>query len=60
MLLTALGGVGLTTVGAQLLTPLASELAEPVRRGRVVGAVASGSLIGILLSRTCSAGVPST
>ncbi|MCA1188490.1 MFS transporter [Saccharopolyspora sp. 6T] len=53
-LLTALGGVGLTTVGAQLLTPLASELAEPERRGRVVGAVASGSLIGILLSRTIS------
>ncbi|WP_435616170.1 MFS transporter [Streptomyces coelicoflavus] len=54
VLLTALGGVGLTTVGAQLLTPLASELAEPERRGRVVGAVASGSLIGILLSRTIS------
>ncbi|GHF08757.1 MFS transporter [Streptomyces spiralis] len=54
VLLAALGGVGLTTVGAQLLTPLASELAEPERRGRVVGAVASGSLIGILLSRTIS------
>ncbi|MGW1605855.1 MFS transporter, partial [Streptomyces eurythermus] len=54
VLLAALGGVGLTTVGAQLLTPLASELAEPERRGQVVGAVASGSLIGILLSRTIS------
>ncbi|MFF7309108.1 MFS transporter [Streptomyces sp. NPDC008137] len=54
VLLAALGGVGLTTVGAQLLAPLASELAEPERRGRVVGAVASGSLIGILLSRTIS------
>ncbi|MFJ9705757.1 MFS transporter [Streptomyces sp. NPDC101234] len=54
VLLVALGGVGLTTVGAQLLTPLASELAEPERRGRVVGAVASGALIGILLSRTIS------
>ncbi|MGP0689629.1 MFS transporter [Priestia aryabhattai] len=54
VLLAALGGLGLTTVAAQLLTPLASELAEPERRGRVVGAVASGALIGILLSRTIS------
>lgn len=54
VLLAALGGVGLTTVAAQLLTPLASELAEPERRGRVVGTVASGALIGILLSRTIS------
>ncbi|GAA1656030.1 MFS transporter [Actinoplanes couchii] len=54
VLLAALGGVGLTTVGAQLLAPLASELAEPERRGRVVGAVTSGGLIGILLSRTVS------
>jgi len=54
ILLAALGGLGLTTVAAQLLTPLASELAEPERRGRVVGTVASGALIGILLSRTVS------
>ncbi|RAS85713.1 MFS transporter [Priestia endophytica] len=54
VLLAALGGLGLTTVAAQLLTPLASELAEPEKRGRVVGAVASGALIGILLSRTIS------
>ncbi|GAA1382932.1 MFS transporter [Peribacillus frigoritolerans] len=54
VLLAALGGLGLTTVAAQLLTPLASELSEPERRGRVVGTVASGALIGILLSRTIS------
>lgn len=54
VLLAALGGLGLTTVGAQLLTPLASELAAPDRRGRVVGTVASGVLVGILLSRTVS------
>ncbi|GAB7045377.1 hypothetical protein JCM9534A_05030 [Catenuloplanes indicus JCM 9534] len=52
-----LGGLGLTTVGAQLLTPLASELAVPDRRGSVVGSVASGVLIGILLSRTVSGAV---
>lgn len=54
VLLAALGGLGLTTVAAQLLTPLASELAEPERRGRVVSTVAAGALIGILLSRTIS------
>lgn len=54
VLLAALGGLGLTTVSAQLLTPLASELAEPERRGRVISTVASGALIGILLSRTIS------
>ncbi|MBT2534536.1 MFS transporter [Arthrobacter sp. ISL-48] len=57
LLLAALGGVGLTTVSAQLLTPLASELAAPEQRGRVLGTIASGALIGILLSRTISGAV---
>lgn len=46
--------IGLTAVGAQLLIPLASELADPAQRGRVVGTIASGVLTGILLSRTIS------
>lgn len=54
VLLAALGAVGLTAVAAQLLTPLASELAAREQRGRTVGTVASGVLIGILLSRTVS------
>lgn len=54
VLLALLAGVGLTAVGAQLLAPLAGELAEPERRGRIVGTVASGVLIGVLLSRTLS------
>jgi len=54
MLFGALLLVGLTAVGAQLLIPLASELADPTARGRVVGTIASGVLIGILLSRTIS------
>ena len=54
VLFAALLLVGLTAVGAQLLIPLASELADPDSRGRVVGTIAAGVLIGILLSRTIS------
>jgi len=54
MLFVALLLVGVTAVGAQLLIPLASELADDTKRGRVVGTIASGALIGILLSRTVS------
>ncbi|MFN2466518.1 MAG: MFS transporter [Gaiellaceae bacterium] len=57
LLLAALGGVGLTTVSAQLLMPLASDLASPDQRGRVLGTIASGALIGVLLSRTISGAV---
>ncbi|WP_336697738.1 MFS transporter [Curtobacterium sp. USHLN213] len=54
VLLAALGGVGLTTVSAQILSPLAAELAAPDQRGKIVGTIASGALIGVLLSRTVS------
>ncbi|EKO3981537.1 MFS transporter [Vibrio fluvialis] len=53
-LLFALAAVGLTSVAAQLLLPLASELSEPETRGRTIGTIAAGALIGILLSRTVS------
>jgi predicted MFS family arabinose efflux permease len=53
-LVAALGLVGLVTVGGQLLTPLAGDLATDDDRGAVVGTVVSGILIGILLSRTVS------
>ncbi len=46
--------VGTTSVVAQVLVPLASELAPEEDRGRVVGVVMSGLLIGILLARTVS------
>lgn len=46
--------VGLTSVVAQILVPLAANLADQAERGRVVGIVMSGLLIGVLLSRTLS------
>jgi predicted MFS family arabinose efflux permease len=44
--------VGLTSVVAQILVPLASHLAPEDSRGKVVGQVMSGLLLGILLART--------
>jgi predicted MFS family arabinose efflux permease len=53
-LLVAVTVLGLTTVSGQILTPLAGDLSDEANRGRVVGTVVSGILIGILLSRTIS------
>ncbi len=46
--------IGLTSVGGQILIPFAADLADPSQRGRVIGRVMSGLLMGILLSRTVS------
>lgn len=46
--------IGLTSVVAQVLVPFAADLASAGRRGRVVGTVMSGLLVGILLARTVS------
>ncbi|WP_371811000.1 MFS transporter [Frigoribacterium sp. CFBP 13707] len=54
LLLVALTLVGLTTVAGQMLTPLAGDLATDADRGRVVGTVASGLILGILVSRAIS------
>ncbi len=46
--------LGLSSVIPQLLIPMAAHLAKPQERGKKIGFVMSGLLIGILLSRTIS------
>lgn len=46
--------IGLGSVAAQVLVPYASYLASEASRGRVVGNVMSGLLLGIMLSRPLS------
>ncbi|QRF24778.1 MFS transporter [Alicyclobacillus sp. TC] len=43
--------VGLTTVVPQIIIPLAANMADETNRGKVVGVVMSGLLIGVLLAR---------
>jgi predicted MFS family arabinose efflux permease len=44
--------LGAATIIPQLLVPFAAAVAEPRDRGRAVGTVAGGLLLGILVSRT--------
>ncbi|HEX4672377.1 MAG TPA: MFS transporter [Solirubrobacteraceae bacterium] len=50
----AVGVVGVSSAVAQIIVPMASSLAADHERGRVVGTVMSGLLIGILTARTAS------
>jgi predicted MFS family arabinose efflux permease len=46
--------IGFTSVAVQLLIPLAAHFAAAETRGRVVGTIMSGLVLGILLSRPIS------
>lgn len=53
-LLAGMAATGLLAVVTQTLVAFAASLAPPAERGRVVGLVTSGVVIGILLARTAS------
>ncbi|SMP19482.1 MFS transporter [Flavobacterium hercynium] len=46
--------IGITSIVPQLILPLAASLTAPEERGKVVGTIMSGLLLGVLLSRTLS------
>lgn len=54
LFLTASLCIGLGSVAAQVLVPYAAHLASEERRGRVVGNVMSGLLLGIMFARPVS------
>nr|WP_313063071.1 MFS transporter [Atlantibacter hermannii] len=57
MLLGAMLLVGLTAVVAQLMVAWAATLAAPEQRGKVVGSVTSGIVLGILFARFVSGAI---
>lgn len=52
MMIVGTALTGLFSIVAQILVPLAATLASPDKRGKVVGTIMSGLLLGILLART--------
>lgn len=50
----ALSALGITTVSGQIIVPMARDLADPKEQGHVVGTIAAGIMLGILVARTLS------
>jgi predicted MFS family arabinose efflux permease len=53
-LLGTLALIGFSAVAGQFLIPLAGDLARDDQRGRILGAVAAGIMIGLLIARSLS------
>ncbi|MBV8886967.1 MAG: MFS transporter [Chroococcidiopsidaceae cyanobacterium CP_BM_RX_35] len=47
-------GIGMTAIAAQVIVPFAAQLTPAPARGKVVGTIMGGLLIGILVARTVS------
>lgn len=54
VLLVSTALTGFASVGAQVVVPFAATLAGPAERGKVVGTVMTGLMLGLLLARTAS------
>jgi predicted MFS family arabinose efflux permease len=46
--------IGLASCGGQVIIPLGADMADPTQRGRVIGRLMTGLLMGLLLSRSVS------
>jgi predicted MFS family arabinose efflux permease len=57
--LASAAAIGLGSVAVQILVPLAAHLAPEATRGRVVGSVTSGLMIGIMMARPVSSFIAS-
>lgn len=59
LLLLGTAVTGLFSVVAQVLVPFAATLAHPEERGKVIGSLMTGLLLGILLARTVAGSLSS-